>query len=144
MTEREPLNLEELFERLGSKEIPGDSRHRYALRRALLKSRCFEVNQLTAKWLKAFSITSSAVAGGAVAVAFVMAVQATLSMEVANYEYAADDKRISLQAANSITTTDLAPMEYLNQMQVADFSELLQEQKLRQVLDQNIDLAFTR
>lgn len=144
MTEREPLNLEQLLEHLGSKEIPGDTQHRYALRRALLKSRCFEVNQITARWLKFFTLTSSAVAGGAVAVAFVVMVQATLNMEINDSVYAAEMNRTGYSLASSMTTSDMRPMDFLNQMEVADFAGLVPDQGIHWIFDQNIDLAFTR
>lgn len=144
MTVREPLNLEQLLDRLGSNETPGDTNHRYALRRALLKSRSFEVNQLTAKWLRLFSLTTSAVAGGAVAVAFVMVIQTTLNMEVQNNVYAIESSQGDYTAYGAVTTSDMMPMDFLNQMRMVDFEEIVPEHRIRQIFDQNVDLAFTR
>lgn len=137
MTQREPLNLEQLLECLGSNETPGDSHHRYALRRALLKSRCFEVNQITAKWLRLFTLTTSAVAGGAVAVAFVLVVQTTLTMDIEDRSHTA---RNSLASENR----NLRPMELINQMKVAEINEMVPYDDLRKVFIKDIDLAFTR
>lgn len=78
MTAQNQLNLEELLERVGSHEVPGDTKHRYALRRALLRSRYFETNRATAKAMRIFGMTTSIVAGGAVIAVFVLAIRVSV------------------------------------------------------------------
>ncbi|MBU0645927.1 hypothetical protein KJ611_00395 [Patescibacteria group bacterium] len=102
-----------------------------------MKSRCFEVNQITAKWLRLFTLTTSAVAGGAVAVAFVLVVQTTLTMDIEDRSHTA---RNSLASENR----NLRPMELINQMKVAEINEMVPYDDLRKVFIKDIDLAFTR
>ncbi len=65
MQKRESLNIEELLEIVGSQERPGDSKHRYQLRRQLLCSRYFEGTcQREQQWNKILSYTAPLVAGG--------------------------------------------------------------------------------
>jgi hypothetical protein len=69
---REQLNLEELLEHMGTDEVPGDSVHRYALRRKLLCSRFFGDHcERTAKINRVFTYTAPLFAGGVMVGMFV-------------------------------------------------------------------------
>gem|GEM_PF-2990640 len=73
----EPLSqLEQLLETLGSQESPGDTQHRYALRRALLRSDVFAANRSAMKWFRVFTVTGSALAGGLVVTVMFISVNA--------------------------------------------------------------------
>jgi len=75
----ELTNIERLLEKFGSEEAPGDSKHRYRLRRALLRSQVFEINRISAdRWERMWSLTGAVVAGGAVAVVMVVSVKAVV------------------------------------------------------------------
>lgn len=64
MENEPPVNLDQLLERLGSDEAPGDSKHRYALRRALLNSPVFEPSERSERRSLLFGATASLMAGG--------------------------------------------------------------------------------
>lgn len=70
---REQLNLEELLEYMGTQEVPGDSTHRYGLRRRLLCSRFFDGACPTDRGMtRLFAYTAPMVAGGAIVGVFVL------------------------------------------------------------------------
>lgn len=66
--------IEQLLEKLGSNETPGDTRHRYALRRALLRSRRFSANRVTLRLVQFFAVSGSVLAGGLMAVVVISVV----------------------------------------------------------------------
>ncbi|MFC1788075.1 hypothetical protein ACFLZY_02545 [Patescibacteria group bacterium] len=70
MNQQNQLKIEELLESLGSEETPGDTSHRYALRRAILNSPHFEKNQSNFGWDFVYGLTGSVAVGGLVVVAF--------------------------------------------------------------------------
>ncbi|MBI4437758.1 hypothetical protein HY631_02300 [Candidatus Uhrbacteria bacterium] len=60
-----PLKIEELLERMDSREVLGDPAHRYELRRTLLCSRFFDVECARhSRWNRLLSYTAPLVAGG--------------------------------------------------------------------------------
>ncbi len=61
---RNQQNIEDLLERMGSQEHPGDPQHRYELRRQLLCSRFFEDCNRQSRWDRLFTYTAPLVAGG--------------------------------------------------------------------------------
>lgn len=63
MSQNSPHNIDTLLQRLGSHEIPGDSEHRYDLRRALLRSTYFEVNRKKQQWSKWLAMSTTIFAG---------------------------------------------------------------------------------
>jgi hypothetical protein len=75
MPPKQSVNLHDLFERLGAEEIPGDSEHRYALRRALLNSRYFAPGQPAVFWMRVVELATPVVAGGIVVTAVVLVFQ---------------------------------------------------------------------
>lgn len=63
--QKKPHNIEDLLERMGTQEVPGEPEHRYELRRALLCSERFECNK-TSRWDRWMSYTFPLVTGSAV------------------------------------------------------------------------------
>ena len=61
---RKPNSIEEMLEQIGSQEIPGDSSHRYELRRTLLSSKYFESTSENSRFEKVFSYTVPLMFGG--------------------------------------------------------------------------------
>jgi hypothetical protein len=80
----QPIKLEELLERLGSKEAPIDCEHRYALRRALLNSPYFESHRQTQKWTRVFGYATSALAGGMAVMIVVVSLQVVYTFSQAS------------------------------------------------------------
>ncbi len=80
MSEQKLPQIALLLERMGSIEIQTDTRHQYALRRALLNSPRFERNRLRLVWTRFFVYTGTLVAGSAVAAVLVVNV---LTVELA-------------------------------------------------------------
>jgi hypothetical protein len=70
---REPLKIEELFDRLGAVQAPQEVAHRYKLRRSLLCSRYFDDEQdRQERWNRLVSFTAPLFAGGMLVVIFSM------------------------------------------------------------------------
>jgi len=76
----ELTNIEQLLEKSGSNDVLGDSNHRYALRRALLRSREFDSNRVSfERWERLWSFTGAVVAGSAVAIVVVFSVSTVIT-----------------------------------------------------------------
>lgn len=73
MSPPNPSNLEELLVELGSQEVPGETEHRYTLRRALLNSHLFdEPSRATMFWSQLVRLRAPLLAGGIAVSAFVI------------------------------------------------------------------------
>ncbi len=73
MQERKHVNIEDLLEVVGSQEHPGDTKHRYGLRRELLCSRYFAgACEREQQWNRIFSFTAPLIVGGLLVGVFVM------------------------------------------------------------------------
>lgn len=125
---RELLNLEELLEQMGSTEVPGDSTHRYALRRKLLCSRFFGDHcERQAKINRVFTYTAPLFAGGAMVGMFVLfasfttfdsgAVEVTATAEIV--EMASTPTMANIEINEFVSSPD-EPKVQLAEFELAD------------------------
>jgi len=125
-----PNKIEDLLERMGTQEVPGEPEHRYELRRALLCSERFDCNSKTSRWDRWMSYTLPLVTGSVVVGALVifathipmdqlrstspgvvpleMAAQGPTQASIAANEYLSDptDPLIALAGFNPSTTKE--------------------------------------
>ncbi len=73
MSPPNPSKLEELLVELGSQDVPGETEHRYALRRALLNSHLFDgPSRATVLWMRLVRLRAPLLAGGIAVSAFII------------------------------------------------------------------------
>lgn len=144
--------LEQFLEQLGSKETPGDTRHRYALRRALLNSSVFESNRVAARWYHVWTVTSSVVTGGVVVAVIVVSVVSwsgapDVSVAAASAEdtvEVADDVQPDDQYRDEQVLAAAAPSEEVPAVSMAAFSDLVPVEPVVHFMRAPIDFAISR
>jgi len=101
------------LERTQASDVPEDPSHRYALRRALLKSSFFERNRFRLVWTRFFMYTTSVVAGGAVVAILVVGVL-TVELE--------DGRRTSVVASQAAPFEMVSFLDRPEVFQVLEFA----------------------
>ena len=147
MHQRKLLNLEELLERLGSDEIPGDTHHRYALRRALLNSKYFEANLIRHKFYQWFTLGTSLLAGGAVVAVFIVFMNVGLGSNlVLDDALVVEDNFFESRPLMHVKHKKyyLVPDQFFQKNGVEEIFKPLLYIDLQEVFHQNVDLAFTQ
>lgn len=130
MNRKQP-KIEDLLEQMGSQDLPGDSEHRYELRRALLCSRYFGDNcSRQSRWEVFMSYTAPLVAGTVVVGVFAFMatsvspemMRGTGQVTVAQ-EFQNNEPRFDSQANAAMFLSDAsAPL-----VKLADFAEYSSE-----------------
>ncbi len=125
MPPKSPLNLEDLLERLGAQEVPGDVGHRHRLRRALLRSRYFDPPQPVV-WMRFVEMTVPVIAGGivvtAVAVAFRFGPWNTSQATIRVVDAVPQEALVELvDVGPAEDTTVFVPLSFPEAIPVADF-----------------------
>lgn len=110
--------LEQLLEQFAADEVPADTRHRYALRRALLNSEQFESNaSAQAMWGQWMAATGTVLASGAAVAVFVVSVKIADVAAVRNATARAVPVQQSVAEAPAAPRVSLASMPHDAPMQ---------------------------